>query len=175
MMMRNVYGIIWQAIQDPHTTIAFIAENGYLLQDCAFENTRGMVTSFEKLTGISLDPNQEGFNTHVGRFRIMSLHTIGMLKGRFQILQSIPMVINNSSNSLRHILRLIDCSIILHNLLINAGDNEIPADWHDDEDVMDVDVGQDVGESNSSNRIDINAPNDAQRQLCYKIYLDTRA
>jgi hypothetical protein len=25
MMMRSVYGIIWQAIRDPHTTIAFIA------------------------------------------------------------------------------------------------------------------------------------------------------
>jgi DDE superfamily endonuclease len=131
--------------------------------------------SFKKITGIPLDPSQEGFNTHVGWLCITSEHTIGMLKGRLQILRSIPMVIMNRTTSLRRILRLIDCCIIIHNLLINAGDNKIPADWQDDEDVMDVDVGQYVGETSFWNRIGNSAPNDARRQLCYKIYLDTRA
>jgi DDE superfamily endonuclease len=73
--------------------LEYFGENGYLLGDCAFENTRGMVTSFKKLGGQQLDPNQEGFNTHVGKLRITSEHTIGMLKARFQFLRSIPMLL----------------------------------------------------------------------------------
>jgi hypothetical protein len=56
------------------------------------------------------------------------------------------MVIDNKSSTIRRVLRVVDCCIILHNLLNNVGDNEIPEDWRNDDDIMNEDVGQFVGE-----------------------------
>jgi DDE superfamily endonuclease len=72
----------------------YFGENFYLVGDCAFENTKAMVTSYKKVAGQTLHEHKEGFNTYVGRLCISFEHTIGMLKGRFQFLQLIPMVIH---------------------------------------------------------------------------------
>jgi DDE superfamily endonuclease len=64
----------------------YFGDNYFVLGDSAFENTNTMVTSFEKLSRESLSKEKEGFNTYVGRLRITSEHTIGMLEGRFQFL-----------------------------------------------------------------------------------------
>ena len=72
--------------------------------------------------------------------RIRSEHVIGILKGRFAILKSIPMKVTNDSNSLKQILQIINSSIILHNFLLDIK-NEDPDRWLDpDDDISDIDL-----------------------------------
>jgi DDE superfamily endonuclease len=85
-------------------------ENFYVIGDCAFENTKHMVTLFKKLALETLPDDKEGFNTYMGRLHFTSEHTIGMLKGHFQFLMSIPMI-DNGSTSLRRILRY--CALLI--------------------------------------------------------------
>jgi DDE superfamily endonuclease len=78
----------------------YFGKNQFVVGDYAFENTNTIVTSFKKLARQTLPEYQEGFNTYMGRLRITSEQTIGMLKGRFQFLRSILMLITNSPNLL---------------------------------------------------------------------------
>jgi hypothetical protein len=56
-----------------------------------------------------------------------------MLKGRFPWLRSIRHSINEDKASIRRVLQLIDATIILHNMLIEFGeeDEEEWIDWED--------------------------------------------
>lgn len=123
---------------------AYFGNNFYLLSDSAITNSSSVVSSFVCPKGHKLTALQEDFNTLLGRARVLAEHTIGVLKGRFQILKSIPMVITDKKKSVKRILRIIDCCVILHNLLIDTGD-EIPDDWIDNESDDESDNGSDVG------------------------------
>jgi hypothetical protein len=110
--------------------------------------------------------------------RVLSEHTIGMLKGRFPFLKSIsPMVIDNSKKSVKRILRIIHCCVILHNLLIYTGD-EIPSDWieiddsdeDNDSDDECSDVGLEVGEYNMIDGV--SKDNDDRRQRCMEYFIN---
>jgi hypothetical protein len=133
---------------------AYFGRVYYLLSDSALTNSPTVVSSFKCANGHQLQVMEEQFNTLLAKPRIISEHTIGMLKGRFQILKSIPMKITNARKSVKRILRVIDCCIILHNLLIDNGDDQIPLDWLDkenDEEDSDEDdnisnVGDAIGE-----------------------------
>jgi hypothetical protein len=73
------------------------------------------------------------------------------------------MIITNKRNSLKRILRVIDCCVILHNLLINAGDIDVPEEWL--EAVAEAsDVGEAVGEFNYASNIYDYHENDERRQ-----------
>ena len=124
----------------------FSGQKYFLLGDSAFANSESVVTSFKAPRGHALTPEQEAFNTKVGNLRVTSEHTIGMLKARFPFLRSIPMKITDDPKSLRRILRVIDCCIILHNLLIDI-DDDVPEEWWES-DVNDGDIATAVGEPN---------------------------
>ena len=66
---------------------------------------------------------------------------MGMWKGQFLWLQKIRMIINNNPKSLKIILLYIDALIILHNMLIELGDDsDEGVDWNvDDEVLTDID------------------------------------
>lgn len=148
--------------QDPGT---YFGNNFYLLSDSALTNSSTVVSSFKCAKGHKLPVIQEEFNTLLGRPRVLAEHTIGMLKGRFQILKSIPMVITNRKKSVKRILRIIDCCVILHNLLIDTGD-EIPDDWMEEEESdCDSDVGHEVGEYDIVN-------DDDRRQRCIDYFVN---
>jgi hypothetical protein len=121
--------------QSPHL---FFGDDYYLLADSAITNSPTVVSSYKCRRGEKLPRDQEMFNTHLGKLRVTSEHTIGMLKARFPFLRSIPMVVTKHKNSMRRILRVIDCCILLHNLLIDEHD-DVPDEWYDDEDVIDDD------------------------------------
>jgi hypothetical protein len=110
----------------------------YLLGDSAFENQWFMVSAFKNLPGVrgGLTREKETFNTALGRARVISEHCIGLLKGRFPWLRHMRRVIKRLTprQSMRQILRLIDCCVILHNLLLARGDDEMPDNWDDDND-----------------------------------------
>jgi hypothetical protein len=112
--------------------------------------------------------DHEEFNTHLGKLRITSEHTIGMLKARFPFLRSIPMVINDHKTSMRKVLRVIDCCIILHNLLIDLVD-DIPKHWYEEDDIIDdEDFNAELDELVSP--INANCPNDTRRQRCMNLF-----
>ena len=97
----------------------------FAIGDLAFENSPTMVSAYKAMSGKAISSEREEFNTQLAHLRIVLEHTIGILKGRFFFLKSIPMKITNNPKSLTAILRYIDCAIILHNLLI-SNSSEVP-------------------------------------------------
>eukprot|EP00980_Cylindrotheca_fusiformis_P014079 scaffold3682_cov70-Cylindrotheca_fusiformis.AAC.1 len=105
----------------------------YIIGDSAFENSRHMVSAFKKPKGESIPPSHEKFNEKLAKLRIISEHCIGILKGRFPWLRSIRMKIKEDKKYLRRILSMLDATIVLHNILIDFGEEE-QDDWIDDDD-----------------------------------------
>ena len=141
----------------------YFGEHMYLLGDSAYANTSFCVSAYKAVRNSSLTEDQKKFNTLVGKARVTSEHTIGILKGRFQWLKSIPMVINDNKNSVRRILRVIECCVILHNLLVDVGEDTIPQEWMEIQ-VDDEEVGQVVGEYRMSEAILEQDRTDVRRQ-----------
>ena len=110
----------------------------YVVGDSAFENDWFMVAAFKKLPKSQLPPDEERFNTKLSKLRILSEHCIGMLKGRFPWLRQIRLVITEDKHSLRKILQLIDATVILHNMLIEFGEED-HEEWIDFDDFSDMD------------------------------------
>jgi DDE superfamily endonuclease len=74
-----------------------------------------MVSTYKKPNGETLNDIEELFNTAVARKILLSEHCIGVWKGRFPFLKGIRMKITEDSDSLKHILRMLDTCVILHN------------------------------------------------------------
>ena len=148
-------------------TLYFRNHHYFLLGDSDFTNSSTMVASFKAPRGHSLSKDQEAFNTSLGRVRVSSEHTIGMLKARFPILRSLPMQITNKADSVRRIIRIIECCIILHNLLISMND-DIPNEWYDDDEGDDdSDIANTIGEYAFSDAFLDHHANDERRGRCF--------
>ena len=98
----------------------------------------------------------------MAKLRIVSEHTIGMLKGRFQWLRSIPSILNEDEQSLVHIIKYMECCIILHNLL-GTPLEEFPVEWLQEIQEMEeqIDVGDEEQDLDDQENIE---PNDQLRQ-----------
>lgn len=91
--------------------------------------------SFKKVTGQSiLVSTKEFFNTQIGRLRVKSEHCIGILKNRFPAVRRNNIRVRGKRD-IKRLLQLVDCAAILHNILLDVGD-EIP-----DEYLQDIDSG----------------------------------
>ena len=66
--------------------------------------------------------DEEQFNTCLARVRVITEHSMGLWKGRFPWLRNIRMKITNDPESLNSILKYIDATVVLHNMLIEFGD-----------------------------------------------------
>ena len=164
----RVYSSMHQAI---HSDEYFSNDRYCLIGDSAFTNSTTMVAAFKAIRNHPLTPQQEAFNTILGRARVSSEHTIGMLKARFPILRSIPLKITDKRNSVRRILRLIQTCVILHNLLIDCND-EIPELWFDEFDDDASDIAQQIGEDHLSAPFHVDDRDDARRQRLFDHYND---
>ena len=72
------------------------------------------------------------------------------------------MTITEDKKSLRHILQIIDATVILHNYLMERGDT-IPDCWIDDDDTSSV--GEALSETDELNHsLAVGAPNDTRRR-----------
>lgn len=136
----------------------FFSPVQYLIGDSAFENSPSVVASFKAPKGHALDPEHERFNRHLGRLRVLSEHTIGMLKARFPWLRCIPMVITDDPRSVEKILKYIDTCIILHNLLIDECDDDLPREWYEG-----WTVGEVAGDPTLEALLQQNDPKDTRR------------
>ena len=73
------------------------------------------------------------FNIHLSRARVISEHTIGLLKGRFPWLRSIRKTVAEDRKTLKDILLCLDACVILHNFLLEIKMEEYEDDWLDDD------------------------------------------
>jgi DDE superfamily endonuclease len=145
--------------------LRYFSPRQYMLGDSAFENTWFIVAAYRKPAGVSIPREHEIFNDAMKPLRVISEHTIGILKGRFPWLRSIRCRIDENVESIKKVLEYIDCAIILHNLLIERKD-EIPDEWMDLDDFSDIDeMGAAPGGDDEvlNQAVPDNAPSDQRR------------
>jgi hypothetical protein len=122
----------------------YFSGNQYLLGDSAYEPSDNMVPSYKKPNGCNLPREHVIFNACLASARVTSEHCIGVWKARFPWLRNIPMILTESQRSLRRILHVMECTVILHNFLIMGNEAEVPNDWLDDNDVTPLDPNDEV-------------------------------
>ena len=115
---------------------SFFSDKEYMLGDSAFENTWFLVSAFKKPRNSTLPHDQELFNDALKTPRVLSEHTIGILKGRFPWLRSIRNLVTDNPKDMKKILNYIMAACILHNLLLDC---LIPDEWIDRDDITDID------------------------------------
>ena len=105
-------------------------KNQYLIGDSAFVNRWFMVSAFTSPPGVPMDWNEMQFNKALSKARVISEHTIGILKGRFAWLRSIRKVIKEDPKTLHEILCFIDATVVLHNfLMMQEGNDDLDDEW----------------------------------------------
>ena len=106
-----------------------------MMGDSAFENTNFMVSCFTSPAGVPISRDRELFNSRLSKVRVISEHTIGLLKGRFPWLRNIRKRLTDDPRTLRDILLFLDACVILHNfLLMKKKEEDTNNEWMDDDD-----------------------------------------
>jgi hypothetical protein len=82
-------------------------------------------------TTSSLPRNEHNFNTLLAKVRITSEHCIGVLKGRFSCLKQNDIRLRKGKKEVKELIDIITSCIILHNLMINYNEPDIPQEWYD--------------------------------------------
>ena len=91
-----------------------------------------MVQAFKKeAASAELPPNHEFFNTCLAQVRIASEHCIGILKGQFRCLKKNNIKLKNSKVEVKELVDLIGACIVVHNLLIDYEEGDMPSSWYD--------------------------------------------
>ena len=118
----------------------YFSHSQYMLSDSALENCNHVVSAYKKPHLQPMPTENERFNTKLAKPRILSEHTIGILKGRFRWLKCIRYRVDPDEKSLLRILRVIDCCVILHNLMIsNDSISDEEERWVEEEYFTDID------------------------------------
>ena len=141
--------------------LQFFAERQYILGDSAFENTWFVVSAFKKPRGSSLPREQELFNDALSKPRVVSEHTIGILKGRFPWLRQIRNVVTDDPKHMKKILDYILAASILHNLLLDCS---IPEEWMDTDDMSAIDDPDRSANDELDVAVPLGSANDLRRQ-----------
>lgn len=100
----------------------------WIWADSAYPCHTWCVPPFKKPPNQQLTSRQKKFNYYLAMVRVRSEHTIGLLKGRFQSLRELRLLLSSDDNH-DWIVVWIRCCIILHNMIIDIeGENE-DAQW----------------------------------------------
>ena len=91
----------------------------YLLADSAYALSMTCIPVY-KAPAANIPVNTE-FNYCIARSCVWNKHTIGILKGCWASLQHLRLALNNKKD-MKQIIRWINASVILHNLLSQLGD-----------------------------------------------------
>jgi hypothetical protein len=129
----------------------FFTESQYVLGDSAFEASDSMIPAFKKPNGCTLPRECEVFNAALSSARVISEHTIGIWKARFPWLRNIRMTLTEDARSMKQILKVIQCTVILHNFLRMENENDIPPEWLDQGDVNLLDPRDELNRGNRDN------------------------
>jgi hypothetical protein len=143
----------------------------YIIADSAFRPLWYCVPAYTNPTTAGvMAPDEHVFNTRMSKARVISEHTIGMLKGRFPWLRSIRKTITEDPEQLRSILHLIDATILLHNMLILQGD--ISDDWEDSSVLTEMDDANRLPDDNELNQAVPDAADPGYRRSQLKHYIN---
>jgi DDE superfamily endonuclease len=154
---------VWKNTKLCKSPELYFGPQQYVVGDSAFENSATMVSAFKSTANCGMTEDNEMFNNRLARLRIISEHCIGILKGRFPWLRSIRQKITKDKNSIRRILQLIDATVILHNMLIEFGEDE-KEDWIDFDDFSEIAMQSPYEENDELNHaIPLWAPKDTRR------------
>jgi len=149
------------------------SENEFNIGDSAFLNSSYMVALFKKQHGEEMTEEHEKFNKLLSKVRMRLEHTIGILKGRFPWLRSIRMKVTEKKSSLRRILRLVEATIILHNMLLTCNENMEVKAWIDEDDISDCNAeGQEEDQTELMKAVPEWMPNDTRRNQLLQHFHD---
>ena len=112
----------------------FFAANEYIIGDSAFEVNWFILPAYSSPAGATMSDEHTLFNKQLSKARVISEHTIGLLKGRFPWLRSIRKNITENKNTLKEILFWLDACVILHNFLLEHRLELYEEDWIEDDD-----------------------------------------
>jgi hypothetical protein len=109
----------------------FFSPEEYLLGDSAFLNRIYLVPAFKKLGNqTDLRKEESGCNKCHSGVHVKSEHTIGIWKGRFPLLHTIPIRVTNRC-SMRRLIQYVRATAILHNCFLQ---HNPPSSWIEPED-----------------------------------------
>lgn len=131
---------LWRNMKQNQRSDDYFCDNEYIMGDTAFEPSAICVPAYKCEEGYYHDPDKEKFNRCMASARVITEHTMGLWKGRFPWLRNIRMLITNDKTSLERILRYIDATVVLHNMIIEFGedlDEDNP--WNVNENLSDID------------------------------------
>jgi hypothetical protein len=129
---------IWKETKLYKLPDQYFSHREYCVGDSAFENDKFMVSAFKKPKDRVIPEKHVKFNEKLAKMRIISEHCIGILKGRFPWLRSIRLTVTDNKRSLKKILQMLEATIILHNMLIEIGEEDRD-EWIDHDDFSDMD------------------------------------
>jgi hypothetical protein len=112
----------------------FFDHNQYIIGDSAYENHWFVVSAYTAPPGEQVPPDLAAFNSVMSKARVVSEHTIGLLKGRFPWLRSIRRKITEKVKTLTDILSFLDACVVIHNFLITRNLETHLDEWKDDDD-----------------------------------------
>jgi hypothetical protein len=106
----------------------------YIIGDTAFDPSENVVPAYKANPNKAEpdDPDERLLNKVISKPRVSSEHVNGMWKGRFPWLRLIPNRVRDKK-SLTEVMKYIHCTVILHNFLIEFGDQHIKS-WESEED-----------------------------------------
>lgn len=118
---------------------AFFQCTEYVLCDSAYGVSANAIPAYKKGTGANAD--HVTFNAFLAKPRVITEHTMGLWKGRFPWLRGIRMEITDNPESKQKLLQYIDATVVLHNMLIEFGedDDEINPWTTEDDDMSEID------------------------------------
>jgi hypothetical protein len=92
-----------------------------------------IVQSFKKQACQSNLPGNKGFfNKALAQVQIASEHCIGMIKGRFRCMKRNNIKLKHTIEEVKELVELISTCLIMHNLLLDYDETEIPSNWFED-------------------------------------------
>lgn len=125
-----------------HSLICCLGE--YIIGDSAYKKSCTVVVPFKKVRQ-GLTRKQILFNQHISSQRVYVEHTIGILKGRFQSLLGIRLIVDKQTGH-RRVCEWIQACVVLHNILMKIDpwtrcDDLLYADPVEDAEEVDIEDG----------------------------------
>ena len=117
--------IVWRWSKLYRDREAYFSPLQYIIMDTAFEPCHCVVPAIKNNPGAVDHHDNIFFNYTIAKPRVKSEHINGIIKSRFPgVMRKLRKKITNKKKSLKDILHLIDCAVILHNMLIEFGDGQ---------------------------------------------------
>jgi DDE superfamily endonuclease len=107
----------------------FFSGDEYLLADSGYTPSRHIIPVFKKPPRGSLTKKETRFNSRLSSIRVRVEHCIGILKGRFQSLKGLRIVLRRDKDIKRAVYWIRACCV-LHNFLLKE---EECSKWLDEE------------------------------------------